>query len=65
MVVQPLPRRRRLLPLPEAVVVLQRMPGRLRLPEAAWRRGRPVGSTQWLLLQQQTALSGGLEMHIV
>ena len=55
MVVQPLPRRRRLL-LPEAVVVLQRMPGRLRLPEAAWRCGRSVGRPQRFLLQQQTLL---------
>lgn len=53
--VQPLPRRRRLL-LAEAVVVLQRMSGGLRLPEAAWRCGRPIGRPQRFLLQQQTLL---------
>ena len=67
--VQPLPRRRRLL-LPEAAVVLQCMPGRLRLPEAARRRGRPIGRLQRFLLQQQTVLvrnnlSGTTRMHIV
>ena len=54
MVVQPLPRRRLL--LAEAVVVLQRMPGRLGLPQAAWRCGRPIGRPQRFLLQQQAML---------
>ena len=55
MMALPLPRRRLLL-LDEAGMRRQVVPGRLRLPNAAWRCGRPIGRPQWLLLQQQIKL---------